>query len=145
MKYTQKIQKLKQNSKALSPVVASIILIAVTVAVSIAVAAWMGGLAGTFMETDQLKVNTPVFEVAQAGQINVTVTNTGTSPVTISEVRINGATATDVDYYPKTSTTLAPNAQVIVTVNQEVVAGNNYQVSIITNKNNAFTSTGIAY
>ena len=37
------IRKFKKNSKALSPVVASIILIAVTVAVSVVVAAWMGG------------------------------------------------------------------------------------------------------
>ena len=38
------LRKLKKNSKALSPVVASIILIAVTVAVSVVVAAWMGGM-----------------------------------------------------------------------------------------------------
>ena len=35
---------IKKNAKALSPVVASIILIAVTVAVSVVVAAWMGGM-----------------------------------------------------------------------------------------------------
>ncbi len=38
------IRKFKKNAKALSPVVASIILIAVTVAVSVVVAAWMGGM-----------------------------------------------------------------------------------------------------
>jgi flagellin-like protein len=37
------------NRRALSPVVASIILIAVTVAVSIAVAAWMGAITFTFI------------------------------------------------------------------------------------------------
>jgi flagellin-like protein len=41
------------NRRALSPVVASIILIAVTVAVSIAVAAWMGALTVGFMENSQ--------------------------------------------------------------------------------------------
>ena len=45
------IRKLKKNSKALSPVVASIILIAVTVAVSVVVAAWMGGMSIGLMET----------------------------------------------------------------------------------------------
>lgn len=40
--------KMLRNVKALSPVVASIILIAVTVAVSIAVAAWMGALSFDF-------------------------------------------------------------------------------------------------
>ncbi|MGQ9552422.1 MAG: archaellin/type IV pilin N-terminal domain-containing protein, partial [Candidatus Bathycorpusculaceae bacterium] len=38
----KKRMKIVRSKKALSPVVASIILIAVTVAVSIAVAAWMG-------------------------------------------------------------------------------------------------------
>ena len=37
-------RKFRKNAKALSPVVASIILIAVTVAVSVVVAAWMGGM-----------------------------------------------------------------------------------------------------
>jgi flagellin-like protein len=39
MNFVRKMRKLQHNAKALSPVVASIILIAVTVAVSIAVAA----------------------------------------------------------------------------------------------------------
>jgi flagellin-like protein len=51
MNYPEKIRKIQNNTKALSPVVASIILIAVTVAVSVAVAMWMGGLAGGFMES----------------------------------------------------------------------------------------------
>ena len=48
--------KILRNKKALSPVVASIILIAVTVAVSIAVAAWMGALTFTFTATEELKI-----------------------------------------------------------------------------------------
>ena len=50
------IRKMKKNAKALSPVVASIILIAVTVAVSIAVAAWMGALVVGQMETEQIRI-----------------------------------------------------------------------------------------
>ena len=42
----------RKSKRALSPVVASIILIAVTVAVSIAVAAWMGALTVGFMGTE---------------------------------------------------------------------------------------------
>jgi flagellin-like protein len=40
--------KMRKSRRALSPVIATIILIAVTVAVSIAVAAWMGAL--TFID-----------------------------------------------------------------------------------------------
>ncbi len=44
---------MRKNVKALSPVVASIILIAVTVAANIAVAAWMGALTFTFSTQSQ--------------------------------------------------------------------------------------------
>ncbi len=47
---------MNKSRKALSPVVASIILIAVTVAVSIAVAAWMGALTFNFMATEQVNI-----------------------------------------------------------------------------------------
>ena len=51
------IRKFKKNSKALSPVVASIILIAVTVAVSVVVAAWMGGMTiGLMGSAEQVSV-----------------------------------------------------------------------------------------
>ncbi|NIQ04873.1 MAG: hypothetical protein GWO20_03795, partial [Candidatus Korarchaeota archaeon] len=46
------MKRIWKGKKALSPVVAAIILIAVTVAVSIAVAAWMGALTFTFMGTE---------------------------------------------------------------------------------------------
>ena len=48
------MKRLLKSRKALSPVVAAIILIAVTVAVSIAVAAWMGALTFTFMKTEEI-------------------------------------------------------------------------------------------
>ena len=51
------IRKFKKSTKALSPVVASIILIAVTVAVSVVVAAWMGGMTiGLMGSAEQVSV-----------------------------------------------------------------------------------------
>ena len=55
------MRKLLKSKKALSPVVAAIILIAVTVAVSIAVAAWMGSMTFTFMETEEIKITSVDF------------------------------------------------------------------------------------
>jgi len=145
MYYKQKIQKLKQNSKALSPVVASIILIAVTVAVSVAVAMWMGGLAGTFMETETLQVDTQTFTLATSttnGTISVVVRNTGTSPVTISSAKINDVSVAIV------SQTLEANEDVPLDLTSEdinIESGNNYKVTIITSKNNPFSVSSIAH
>jgi len=87
------MKKLLKSRKALSPVVAAIILIAVTVAVSIAVAAWMGALTFTFMKTEQLSYSQVKFVGTSgdaANYINVTVQNTGTSDVTLVDARVTG-------------------------------------------------------
>ena len=77
--------KMLRSKKALSPVVASIILIAVTVAVSIAVAAWMGALTFTFMKTEEIAFTA---EVWGSDHINITMT-------TRSDVVFIGATVDD--------------------------------------------------
>ncbi len=76
-------RKLKKNAKALSPVIATIILIAVTVAVSVVVAAWMGGLTLGFMgNSEQASITTLTFNNVTSA--TVTVQNTGSNAVTIT-------------------------------------------------------------
>ncbi len=79
--------KILKNKKALSPVVAAIILIAVTVAVSIAVAAWMGALTFTFMSTEQVEVQGCTFNAGNAN-VTLTVQNTGTADLTINKYKV---------------------------------------------------------
>jgi len=85
-------RKFKKNAKALSPVIATIILIAVTVAVSVVVAAWMGGLTLGFMgSAEQCTVSNPTYVNATA--VSVTVQNTGSATVTITSATIDGNAA----------------------------------------------------
>jgi flagellin-like protein len=79
--------KTRRSRKALSPVVASIILIAVTVAVSIAVAAWMGALTFNFMGSSSITITDSTFN--SNSSITLTMKNTGTKQVTLGQVRIN--------------------------------------------------------
>jgi flagellin-like protein len=86
-----KMKKLWKGKKALSPVVAAIILIAVTVAVSIAVAAWMGALTFTFMGTEQLDIQGATFNgdsEALDNTITLQVQNTGTSDLTVDKYKL---------------------------------------------------------
>jgi len=140
------MRKLLKSKKALSPVVAAIILIAVTVAVSIAVAAWMGSLTIGFMETSEITITQMVFDAGTADSINVTVTNAGTSATTINMVKVNGntilaadfirtgtgATATDLTFEAGESGYLA-----IIDyddyVTDGIVTGNKYSVNFFTN------------
>jgi flagellin-like protein len=130
------LRKIRKNAKALSPVVASIILIAVTVAVSIAVAAWMGALTVGFMGTEELKITNMSFP--DATHIQVVANNTGTSPVTINEVWVNGVKQT---YTPQT---VAANAGVAVSIVYTWTAGSNYQVKLLSSKGNTFMYTAVA-
>jgi len=131
--------KILRSKKALSPVVASIILIAVTVAVSIAVAAWMGALTIGFMGgSEQVEIRTISFTGNTTATLKIK--NTGTSPVTIQEVWINNVEIT---------TGLDPDVPFAISANEEetltitgasgtFVAGDNYQFKVVTAKANPF-------
>jgi len=92
MNFGKSYRKFRKNAKALSPVIASIILIAVTVAVSVVVAAWMGALTIGFMgNAEQAKITNVVLTAPNVAA--VTIQNTGSSTVTISSVTIDGNNA----------------------------------------------------
>jgi flagellin-like protein len=130
--------KILKNAKALSPVVASIILIAVTVAVSIAVGVWMFGLTGSFMGgAEQLKVTNVIFgtntTTALLDHFNITMANTGTSPVTVSEIWVGNV------MYWNTVVSIPANNQTTQTVTFTWVAGHSYEVKAVTSKGNTVT------
>jgi len=136
------MKKLLKHKKALSPVVAAIILIAVTVAVSIAVAAWMGALTIGFMSGgEELKISAVTFETAG---ITIKVHNTGTSTIIISECRSVGQTtltlAPDTDPNPLTAGTSA-------TITWDTFVwenGKKYDIEVITAKGNRFLTRATA-
>ena len=134
--------KIWKNVKALSPVVASIILIAVTVAVSIAVAAWMGALTFTFMATEQVQITNIAFG---ATSIGVTVNNTGTSPVTINEAWVNNVKQ-GTFVLPATGlpASIAANSGLVVNMTIAVTQGYSYQVKLVSAKGNTFLYTATA-
>jgi len=132
------MKNFRQSKKALSPVVASIILIAVTVAVSIAVASWMGALVVGQMKTEELKITSITF--TDETHATVDVHNYGTNGVTITEAWINGAPITISD-------SQAPaNGDVTLSLVYDAtfVTGGNYQVKIVTAQGNPFMSNAVA-
>jgi flagellin-like protein len=140
------LRKIRKNAKALSPVVASIILIAVTVAVSIAVAAWMGALTVGFMSTEEVKITSMAFD-ADAETITVKISNTGTSSTTISDVYVNNGViaAANLAWTSGEDGTIAGNTQDTLTITiTDVVEGNSYQLKLISAQGNTFTYTGTA-
>jgi flagellin-like protein len=138
------LRKIRKNAKALSPVVASIILIAVTVAVSIAVAAWMGALTVGFMDTEQVAYSAVSFD-PDTEQVQFSLRNTGTSPLTISYIYVNSAAATMVTPTELPITLEANDDPTVITVSiSAVVEGGNYEIKVVTAKNNPFMYTAVA-
>jgi len=120
------------NSKALSPVIGSIILIAVTVAVSIAVAVWMGALSIGFMKPEQVIITGASFQGTTNKTIQLIAKNSGTSPVTINEVWVNGAKQ---NY---TAQSFQANAPVNVTVSYNWITNDKYEIKLVSADGNQY-------
>ncbi len=135
------MKNFRRSRKALSPVVASIILIAVTVAVSIAVAAWMGALTVGFMGSSSVTITNVEFTQAgtpAADVINLTLKNTGTKALTIAQAKVNNNAAT------MTSLSLDPGetdvALQLSGANAAWTAGNPYKIDLFDSSGQAVGS-----
>ncbi len=84
---------ISNRRKAVSPVIATVILIAVAVALGIAVAFWASGLTSSFSKYEKLGVNTQYASPgtkASTWTINLGGQNTGSSDATIKQIQVNG-------------------------------------------------------
>ena len=134
------MKKLFRNKKALSPVVAAIILIAVTVAVSIAVAAWMGALTFGFMGgSEQVRIVGVQFTGTNATnkQIVVTLQNTGTADVVITSAKVGDVVVSTITVTPDSTVEAGTSATVTFSYNWD--AGQSYNIGVVTKAGNVFT------
>jgi flagellin-like protein len=125
-------RKIRKNAKALSPVVASIILIAVTVAVSVAVAAWMGGMTVGFMGTSSVTVTRVDFT---ATDITLTLKNTGTKAVAIAQVNVNNEPAATTDPALPLSMSAGQSGVTLKMTGLTITDGNTYKIDLFDGSN----------
>jgi len=134
-------RKFRKNAKALSPVIASIILIAVTVAVSVVVAAWMGGISLGFMNnTEQATITSVQFGT---NYVAVNVLNSGTGSITLSSATIDGNNANLNFASPSTSLAITKGLSGNFTVT--LAAGNFTSGYQYTFKITTAKGTGLVY
>lgn len=130
--------KILKSKKALSPVVASIILIAVTVAVSIAVAAWMGALTFSFMGgTEQVRIS--YVQWPSDNTIYITVDNEGTAAVTLKRAYVNNVLITDANTNC-TNVSIDPGKSELCSITYTWEPGQTYDITVETAKNNKFST-----
>lgn len=105
-----KAAKLVKSKKAVSPVIATVILVSVTIVVAVAVAYWMGGIAGIYTRVEKIEI---MDSVASRDDINsqwivtMNLKNSGSADATIQSVRINAKTFGLTGYYVGAVTTPA--------------------------------------
>jgi flagellin-like protein len=129
------MKRLLKSRKALSPVVAAIILIAVTVAVSIAVAAWMGALTFSFMGgTENARIS--YVQWPDANTIYVTVENQGTAAITLKRAYVNNSLKTS----NCTDQSIEAGDTRIFSITYTWTAGQTYDLAVETSKNNKFST-----
>ena len=79
--------------RAISPVIATVIIVSVAIAISIAVALWLTGITSGFTQTENLQIvsSYAVYNnTASKFNITIIVKNTGTVAATINNIFING-------------------------------------------------------
>ena len=91
-----------RSRRAVSPVIATVILVAIAITVAVAVAYWMGGIAGQYTRFEQIEIQSATCEKVVENQtafyweILVKLKNTGTRDATMISAYINER---EVDLY----------------------------------------------
>ena len=132
------------NSKALTPVVASIILITVAVAVSVASAAWLAGTTTGLMGSAE-QVSIIDLEFSDVNTIQVMVHNAAGTQSTITNAFINGA-----ELSPFTPIITPQSSSIIITLNASgnhtiLTSGTSYTITLITAKGTSVVSAATKY
>lgn len=121
--------------KALSPVVASLILLAVVIAVSVATAAWLSGLSVSFMQIEELRATNHQWG-PNCSYVDVTVHNTGTQSVRLSSVSANSQPASVT--YVVGSSQIGNGESAVLRISDTFIPGGVYQFAFQTAKGNEF-------
>jgi FlaG/FlaF family flagellin (archaellin) len=90
-----KRKSLSHDKRAVSAVIATVIIVAVTIAIAIAVAYWMGGLATIFTRFEKIEIKS-AYVTKSGGDYIVTLNfiNTGATATSIDSVMLNGVPST---------------------------------------------------
>jgi flagellin-like protein len=121
-------------NKAISPILATVILIAVTLVIAIGVIGWIMGIWGTFGSTETLQIM-PDSKLYADGTVSLSVKNSGTASAVVYKVEVVGvgSNTTNVTIVPGDTVTVA------AIVRGTYTPGAKYQVKIYTEAGNVYS------
>ena len=138
-----KIGKFRVSKRAVSPVIATLLMIAVAVAASVIVYVWSAGLLGTLMGGGGAQVKEQVileaFVWTDPTELTLYLRNVGASEVHIAAIYVGGAQATTGSYTisVKAATSIGP-------LTTTVSSGTAYVIKVVTDTGAVFSFSCIA-
>lgn len=121
--------------KAITPVVASVILMAIVMAISLATVAWLSGLSTSFMQVEELHATNHQWG-PNVAYIDVTLNNIGTQSAKLTSVTLNSQPAPVI--YITGSSQINSGESAVLRITSTFVVGANYQFTFQTVKGNRF-------
>jgi len=96
-----------KNRKAISPVIATVILVAVAITVAVAVSYWMGGITSQYTKFEKVEIKSAqVVKNTTYWKVTFNLKNSGSATATLNNVYINDIAATFFDGLPSGNNTI---------------------------------------
>ncbi len=85
-----------QTRKAVSPVIATVILVAVAITVSVGVSYWMSGISSQYTQFEKVEIQTAIctLDANSNWVVTISLKNSGSAPATITHLFVNNIQAT---------------------------------------------------
>ena len=121
-----------RNRKAVSPVIATVILVAVAITVAVAVAYWMGGIAGQYTKFEKVEIQSGVCTIDSYGNwlLAMNLKNSGTATATLISVYINDVEVTGYGASAPTAALNTCTTSMTTTTSFTITSGNSTTVNI---------------
>ena len=141
MNIGKNIIKFRRNVRAISPVIATLLMIAIAVVASLVVYAWVSGYMNFQTDKTGKSVVIQATNIDADGKLNVYVQNVGQGVATISTVYINGTLSANVDYDPSSIINEESTTLLTVTPTTPYVSTDNMAIKVVTDDGTYMTYT----
>ena len=142
-----KIGKFRVSKKAVSPVIATLLMIAVAVAASVIVYVWSAGLLGTLMGGGGAQVKEQLimeaYDWTNTASLKLYLRNVGSTAVSVAAIYVGGSAATGPSY-PITIAVKATSTPTLSAGMGSITSGTAYTIKVVTETGGVFSFSCIA-
>jgi len=142
-----KIGKFRVSKKAVSPVIATLLMIAVAVAASVIVYVWSAGLLGTLMGGGGAQVKEQLimeaYDWTNTASLTLHLRNVGSTEVKVAQIYVGGSAATGPSY-PITIAVKDTDSPIITGGMGSITSGTAYTIKVVTETGGVFSFSCIA-